>query len=187
MGRLEPKCAFCRKPLPKTDEERIEQLTKRIEANDPVAMREIGLKIYDEGDYKSAFEYWTKAAALGDVHAHYQLSCLYRDGQGVEKDVKKQIHHLEQAAIGGQPDARHNLGCIEFENDRMDRAVKHLIIAAKLGLDKSLDGLKDLYRDRCVSQEDFASALRGHKAAIDATKSPQREEVAAFEKKYYGE
>jgi len=26
-----------------------------------------------------------------------------------------------------------------------------------------------------VSKEDFASALRGHQAAVDATKSPQRE------------
>ena len=174
--RLQNKCPFCRTDLPR-EEERNERLMKRIEVNDPVALCDTGTTRYNKGDHKSAFEYWTKAAALGDVHAHYQLSCLYRDGQGVEKDEKKQIHHLEQAAIGGHPDARHNLGSFEGRNGRMDRAVKHFIIAAKLGLGMSLDGLKELYKAGHVSQEDFAAALRGHKAAIDATKSPSREEA----------
>jgi hypothetical protein len=31
-----------------------------------------------------------------------------------------------------------------------------------------------------VSKEDFAAALRGHQAAVDATKSPQREKGEAF-------
>ena len=58
----------------------------------------------------------------------------------------------------------------------MNRAAKHFIIAAKLGLDDSLTNLKNLYKDGFVSNEDFSAALRGHQAAIAATKSPQREE-----------
>ena len=38
--------------------------------------------------------------------------------------------------------------------------------------------LKIAYREGLVSKEDFASALRAQKAAVDATKSPQREEIA---------
>ena len=72
-GRLQRKCPFCRKAVAKTDEEINEQYMKRIEANDPVAMNQMGGIRYYEGDYKRAFEYWTKAAALGDVEAHYQL------------------------------------------------------------------------------------------------------------------
>ena len=30
---------------------------------------------------------------------------LYRNGLGVEKDEKKELYHLEEAAIGGHPDA----------------------------------------------------------------------------------
>ena len=180
--RLQSKCPFCRTVMPKTDEEVNAQWIKRIEANDPVAMRDIGFERYNEGDYKTAFEYSAKAAALGDVEAHYQLSVLYREGKGVEKNEKRALYHTEQAAIGGHPVSRHNLGCFEADNGRMDRAVKHWIIAATLGFDLSLKCLKDLYKAGHVSKDDFEAALRGHHAAVDATKSPQREEAAAFKK-----
>ena len=179
-GNLQHKCAFCRKALPNTMEEFYEQLMKRIEVNDPVAIRYMGTKRYDEGDCKAAFEYWKSAAALGDAEAHYQLSYLYMKGQGVEKDEKRAMHHAEQAAIVGQPNARHNIGWIEQKRGRMDRAVKHWIIAAKLGNDDSLDALKKAYKARLMSKDDFAAALRGHQAAVDATKSPQRDEAAKF-------
>ena len=179
-GKLQHKCPFCRKAVPKTDEEVDEQWMKRIEANDPVAMCGKGTKIYEERDYKSAFEYLTKAAALGDVGAHYQLSCLYHHGQGVEKDEKRGLHHAEEAAIGGHINARHNLGCLEELSRRMDRAVKHYIIAAKLGYDESLESVNSLYKAGLISKDEFAAALRGHQAATDATKSPQREEADEF-------
>ena len=181
-GRLQQKCPFCRKIVPDTDEEINERCLKRIEANDPVAMCQMGGQTHLEGDYKSAFDYWTRAAALGDAMAHFELSCLFREGKGIEKDEKKARHHAEQAAIAGHPIARYNLACFEGPF-RTDRAVKHFTIAAKLGYDKSLESLKDLYEVGIVSEEDFAAALRGHKAAIDATKSPQREEAVEFHKR----
>ncbi len=41
--------------------------------------------------------------------------------------------------------------------------------------------LKQCYTDGHVSKEDFAAALRAHQAAVDATKSPQREAAAIVE------
>ena len=117
---------------------------------------------------------------MGDVQAHFELSVLYRLGEVVEKDEKRSLHHSEQAAIGGHPYARHNLGSFEKNKGRMERAVKHWIIAAKLGHDMSLECVNNLYKDGHVSKEDFAAALRGHHAAIKATKSPQREEAGKF-------
>jgi TPR repeat protein len=152
---------------------------KRVEANDPVALREEGKGRLHEGDYKSAFEYLSKAAVFGDVEAHYELSVMYQNGEGVERDEKSVLHHSEQAAIGGNPIARCILGAIEYENGRRERAAKHWIIAANLGHDRSLDVLKDCFKVGLVSKEDFAAALRSHQAAVDATKSPQREEVEA--------
>ena len=176
-GRLEHKCPFCRKTLPKRQEENVVLLMERIEVNDPVAMCQMGRKRYSEGDYQAAFEYYTKAAALGDAEAHFQLSTLYREGKGVEKDEKREQYHAEEAAIGGHINARHNLGCYEWKSDRMERAAKHWIIAAKLGFDDSLECAKDLYKSGYVSKEDLDAALLGHRAAIAATKSPQREEA----------
>ena len=67
-----------------------------------------------------------------------------------------------------------------MENGRVDRAAKHFIIAAKLGHDNSLESVKFLYKAGHVSKDDFEVALRGHHAAIAATKSPQREEAYEF-------
>jgi len=82
---------------------------------------------------------------------------------------------LTEAAISGHPEARHNLACYEGRNDRIDRAVKHLIIAANLGDDDSMQKLKVCYLNGEFSKEGFAAALRAHQAAVDATKCPQRE------------
>ena len=135
-------------------------------------------KRYSAGDYQSAFDYWTRAVALGSVRAHFELSTLYGNGKGVEKDERKGLYHLEKAAIGGCPYARYNLGVIEAENGQGDRAVKHFIIAAKLGDDESLERVKDVYKAGLMSKEDFATALRGYQAAIDTIKSPHREAAA---------
>ena len=99
---------------------------------------------------------------------------MYYQGRGVEKDMKKGIHHFEQAAIGGHPSARVFLAIHEKKNGRIDRAAKHYIIAANLGHDKSLKAIKDLFVKRKVSKEDYAAALRGCQAAVDATKSAER-------------
>jgi tetratricopeptide (TPR) repeat protein len=182
--RLDPKCPFCRHPAPKSQAEADMKIMKRIEANDPFALCQMGKRRQEEGDYKSAFEYWKKAAGLGYIESHYQLSVMYREGFGVEKDEKKHMHHLEEAAIGGHPSARHNLGVGEWNNGRIQRAAKHWIIAATLGYDRSLETLKKRYT--CageISKEDFASALRAHQAAVDATKSSQRDEAGAAWKK----
>eukprot|EP00984_Skeletonema_dohrnii_P003597 scaffold1220_cov104-Skeletonema_dohrnii-CCMP3373.AAC.2 len=181
LGSLDRRCPFCRHPVDKGSQR--EARMKRIEANDPVALRVTGNEAIDKGDYKSAFEYFSKAARLGDISAHFSLSLMYDKGEGVEKDKKKEVYHLEHAAIGGQPNARYNLGCEEWDNGRLRRAVKHFIISAKLGYDKPLDALKVCYREGLVSKEDFAAALRGQQAAVDATKSPQREAVESAREK----
>ena len=178
--RLHPACPFCRHPLPKSQKEAEKNLMKRIEVNDPEAMCHMGTTRHKEGDFDGAFEYWTKAAKLGDADAHYNLSVMYCEGGGVEKDEKKDVYHLEEAAIGGHPEARYNLGVSEWNSGRHERAVKHCIIAANLGYDDSLKRVKEGYAAGIVSKDDFAAALRGHQAAVDATKSPQRETAEAF-------
>ncbi len=128
---LEKRCAFCREPLPKSQEEINKRCKKRMKKNDPVAIYQMGNSRLQKGDYKTAFEYFAKAAELEDTQAHYTLSVMYNDGEGVEKDGEKRIYHLEEAAIGGHADARFNLGIEEWKNGRYERAAKHFIIAAK--------------------------------------------------------
>ena len=178
--RLQHKCPFCREPIPSTEEEVDKQTMKRVEANDPVAMVQQGGSHIMKGEYQSAFEYWTKAAELGHADAHYQLSVMYYNGHGVEKDERKQIYHYEEAAIIGHPRARFMLGDVERENENYERAVKHFIIAAAQGDDESIKMLMDGFKKGFVEKDDLAVALRAHQAAVDATKSPQREKGEEF-------
>ena len=173
---LERKCPFCRNPRFMHEAHTL----KRAEANDPVALFEMGEQRADEGDFGNAYECFTKAVEFGNyAEAHFRLAGMYYEGH-IEKDEKKHWYHLEEAAIGGVPEARHNLGAFEFQRGRRDRAVKHMIIAANMGNDNSLEVLKNAYRKGLVSKNTLASALRGHQAAVDATKSPQREEARVF-------
>ena len=178
-GRCEMTCPFCRHPAPNSQVEAEKIVMKRVEANDPAALRQVGQHRKREGDYKGAFEYFTKAAELGDAAAHSILSFMYGNGEGVEKDEHKEMYHAEQAAIGGHVGARNFLGCHEWNNGRVDRAVKHFIIAAKLGQDVSMEQVKKSYQAGLVSKDDFASTLRAHHAAVDAMKSPDREAAEA--------
>eukprot|EP00577_Skeletonema_sp_RCC1716_P017233 CAMPEP_0113426120 /NCGR_PEP_ID=MMETSP0013_2-20120614/30547_1 /TAXON_ID=2843 ORGANISM="Skeletonema costatum, Strain 1716" /NCGR_SAMPLE_ID=MMETSP0013_2 /ASSEMBLY_ACC=CAM_ASM_000158 /LENGTH=289 /DNA_ID=CAMNT_0000314355 /DNA_START=136 /DNA_END=1005 /DNA_ORIENTATION=+ /assembly_acc=CAM_ASM_000158 len=179
---LPHKCPFCRHPVPKSQEEVVKNIMKRVEANDPIAFHQMGHMCYEEGDYDGAFEYYKKAADLGDAVAHFELSVMYREGEGVEKDKKREVYHLEEAAIGGHLGARYNLGIMDGKAFRFDRAMKHHIIAAKLGYDGSLGPLKTFNEIGLVSEEDFATALRAHQTAVDATKSLQREAAEAARK-----
>ena len=169
-------CPFCRKPAPKTEEERDKRTLKRVEANDPDALLQQGGLLHQKGDIKRAFGYWSKAAELGGADAHFRLAVLYREGLGVEKDEEKYIHHAEEAAIGRHPKARYELGCHEWNNNsNFERAVKFWIISASQGEDLSIKALMIKFREGFVEKDDLAASLRAHKAAVDETKSPQRE------------
>ena len=81
-------------------------ITRRADANDPLTMCQEGLEQAKKGNIRRAFEYLTKA----------------------ESDKRmggKFLYHLEEATIGGRPDARFRLACCEERKGRIDRAVKH--------------------------------------------------------------
>eukprot|EP00985_Skeletonema_marinoi_P032270 scaffold39086_cov169-Skeletonema_marinoi.AAC.1 len=178
-GKLKFKCPFCRTPITSNDEAD-KQRMKRIEANDPIAMRQEGKDLYKKGDYQRAFEYYTRAAELGDMDAHYELADLYHYGHGVEEDRGQKIHHLEEAAIGGHPGARFNLGWNEWNNGNTEKAVQHWIITANQGSDESIKLLMEYFKEGIVDKDELAATLRAHQAAADATKSPQREAAEEY-------
>jgi TPR repeat protein len=155
---------------------------KRVKANDPAAISCMGGRRYQQEDYETAFEYLTKAAELGDANAHLKLGCMYYMGEGVEKDEKRGMYYFEKAAIGGHPQARHHLAIIEGVNGNIEREVKHFVIAANLGEEESMKALWGHFSAGRITKEELESTLRTHKAAIDATKSAQRDTGEA----YYG-
>ncbi len=176
-------CPFCREPAVDGEEEHNKRVMERVKVNDPAALSCMGERRYQEGDHETAFEYLRKAAELGDSRAHFQLGGMYMIGEGVEKDEANAIHHWEEAAIGGDPTARHSLAVIEGKNCNIERAVKHFIIAAKLGLKESMKELWGYYSAGHITKEDLDVTLRAHQSAIDATKSAQRDAAEAYDRR----
>ncbi len=170
------RCIFCR--TPSSNHEEYEKRTQeRIEANDPAVLQFAGWRCYNAEDYDKALEYLTKAAELGNAEAHHRLGCIYSNGEVVEKDKEKGVYHLEKAAIGGHHFARHNLAIIEAKDGNIERAVKHSIIAANLGFDASMKALLTIYKKGVITKELYGATLLAHQAAINATKSAQRDEA----------
>ena len=177
MEELESKCPFCRQPAPNNHAKNYENNLKRVRAHDPAAIRQMGTFLQAKGDYGGAFKHWQKSAELGDVDAHYKLSGLHFQGRGVEKNMKKYVHHLEEAAIGGHAIARHNLGVHELKHDSLERAAKHWIIAANLGYSDSMNKVQEMFEAGLglIDESDFETCLGTYQDAVDATESPQRE------------
>ena len=186
MNNRRNRCPFCREPVVRGEEQNYKRVMERVKANDPNALTRMGVIRCKEGDYETAAEYFKEAAELGDASAHCRLGLMYYTGEGVEKDEENAIYHLEKASICGNPDARHGLALIEGRNGNTERAVKHLIIAANLGHEKSMKALWKIYSAGNITKEELDVTLRGHHAAIDATKSAQRDAAEAYYRRLSG-
>ncbi|KAL7541104.1 hypothetical protein ACHAXR_010637 [Thalassiosira sp. AJA248-18] len=142
------------------------------------AMYANGVNGYQK-DLCKAFRLPLKAAELGLPSAHSNVSEAYYDGEGVMENAKKGRYHLEQAAIGGNEKARHNLGVEEAGVGNMSRAMKHFMIAARAGYKFSLDAVRDGCHDGYATRDEYGRALRSYKVFLDETKSEQRDRAAA--------
>jgi TPR repeat protein len=178
-------CPFCRTPEATSEAEAIERLKKRVEADDANAMRNLG-NLYSHGemglpqDYNKAMELWLRAGELGDAVSYNNIGYAYYFGQGVERDMKKAIYYYELAAMGGNAVSRNNLGGVEADAGNMDRAMKHFMISAGAGDDKSLEKIRVCFIRGDATKDDFEKALRANKESKDEMKSDQREAAAVF-------
>eukprot|EP00956_Cyclotella_meneghiniana_P002733 scaffold3222_cov43-Cyclotella_meneghiniana.AAC.2 len=155
-----PRCPFCNIAAPRTDEEGNRRLFERIEKyNDPEAMALLG-SLYTEGsdslplDRVKANELYQRASDLGHSIAHYNLAGAYFEGKGVQVDKKMAIHHFQIAAMMGNVSARCKLGAMEGLDGNLDRSLKHYMIAARHGHEKSLEMVKKGYMMGGVTKEE---------------------------------
>jgi len=182
-------CAFCRVVAPKSDEEVMKRIMKRVEAGDPIAMYSLGT-FYRYGmngmpqDYNKALEYCHRAADLGYSTAYNGIGSVYEMGIGVEVDMKKATYYYELAAMGGDDSARYNLGVVEEERGNVNRALKHYMIAARSGSSDSLKKIKQLYSSGYATKEDYTKALQSYQAYLGEIKSIQRDKAAAAKDEY---
>lgn len=172
--RLTPTCPFCRETLPNSKEKHIERVKKRAADGSPFAIWELGMHKRRLGDIAGALDCWHKAAELGSAEAHYELSKgMY---VVVDNNTEKFQYHAEQAAMGGHPVARYNLGVNEMLNGNPVRAVRHWTIAARQG---SVVALRALKKSSFVSEEEYNAANRAQQKAMKEMESDRRNKADA--------
>ena len=177
---LREDCPFCRTPPAENDEETLEMVKKRVDARDPEAIYYLGdlhfRGIYGlKKDLSRALELWTEAADLGSTAALFKMGGCHMEGEGLAKDEAKAVEYWKVAAMQGEVQSRHNLGFYELEKGDFDRGVRHFLISAKMGYKGSLGIIKDMFANGHATKAQYAEALKGYQAAMEETKSPDRE------------
>eukprot|EP00984_Skeletonema_dohrnii_P027157 scaffold16617_cov136-Skeletonema_dohrnii-CCMP3373.AAC.2 len=130
-------------------------------------------------DSKMAHQLWMEAVELGgSKEAHYNLSqsySKYHKERGVEKDDKKELYHLEEAAMLGDAAARCELGCYEGDRGNWDRAKKHWMLSAAAGCEGCMEMIKRGKKKGAVSSDEYKKTLRAHRKSLNLTRSAQRD------------
>jgi len=187
--RKDDVCPFCRTPMPTSVEEDMKRMEKRIKLNDARAIHNLG-GFYSEGRFglpqsrAKALELYHRAAELGYAESYYNIGNAYKFGESVERDEMMALYYWELAAMGGNVNARHNLGCLKGKAGNIDRALKHWMIAVKDGDPDSLKNIKLLYSQGHATKDYYAKALCSYQAYLDEIKSDQRDEAAAAGEDY---
>ena len=170
-------CPFCKSERGnKTDEEQVEEVLKRVEANDPASICLLA-NIYYRGegglqqDQVKAMELFTKSAELGFSKAHYLLGHEYYQ----RGDLKKTNFHYEAAAIAGHELARFAVGIMDEESENMERAAKHLRIAASTGDYNAMHHLRKSFEFGYISRESINSTLIAYNSYCAEMRSEARD------------
>ncbi|EJK57024.1 hypothetical protein THAOC_22978 [Thalassiosira oceanica] len=176
-------CPFCRTRYPDNDADTLAMIQIRVAKKDPVAISQLGLQYFFgwhglQKDMRRAVELYTEAAEFGSIQALFDLGNAYCHGEGVQEDKAKAAEFYEKAAMQGHTQSRHNLGYLEALSGNHDRAVRHLLISAKMGYKDSLESIEEAFMVGGVAtKEQYAEALKGYQAAVEEMKSHDRDEA----------
>lgn len=85
-------------------------LTALLAASTCFANVGAGLRAHDRRDFSAAFREWSADAARGDRKAQYHLGLLYRDGEGVSRDLSKSFDLIGRSARQGYAPAQAEFG-----------------------------------------------------------------------------
>jgi len=81
--------------------------------------------------------------------------------------------------MSGDVEARHNIGCMEFEAGNIDRAMKHFLLSAKAGYTDSLDWVEKGFKMGIVTKDEYANTLRAYQERQNEIKSDDRDKALA--------
>jgi len=70
----------------------------------------LGMDLYQRGDYLKALDHFRKAADSGDLQATVQIGLMYEFGRGVKEDYLEALNWYTKAAEKGEPRALYLIG-----------------------------------------------------------------------------
>ncbi|EJK59609.1 hypothetical protein THAOC_20139 [Thalassiosira oceanica] len=176
-------CAFCRTPIPGNDADSLAMIQARVARKDPTAIFYLGGKYCNgslglQKDTRKAVELYAEAAELGSIYAIFIIGNAYDFGEaGVGQDKKMAVKFYRKAAMHGHVHARHNLGIKEWKEGNYNRAVRHLLISAKMGYESSVEDIKKAFKIGLATKAQYAEALKGYQDAVEEMKSHDRDEA----------
>ena len=77
---------------------------------------------YAAGDYTKAYQLFQALAESGDTKAQYDLSLMYIQGIGTQKNIEQGLVWLKRAAEKGNIEAMLELGVLYQKIDTLDNA-----------------------------------------------------------------
>ena len=175
------KCPFCNSERDKTIEQQVEEMRRRVEANDAASMNMLA-NYYEHGrqniqqDHMKALELYARAAELGFSKAHYSLGMHYKK----VGDLKKTKFHFEAAAMAGHDGARYSLGGLEANSGNLERAMKHWTIAASAGHYNAMHTLQFGFQQGGISRESINTTLAAYNKSCAEMRSESRDAFIRF-------
>jgi uncharacterized protein len=130
-----------------------------------------GIKDYDSGDYKAAYQKW-KTIDDVDIAAMRNVALMLRKGEGVEKNPKAALRKMEQAANAGLATAQADLADMLINGEAgppdVKAGVAWLALAAEAGHPIAAFKLGEFYEHGTVVKQDIEAARKLYKAAAAA-------------------
>ena len=179
-------CPFCREPMDISDEELMRRHQERMALGDAQACCAIAIS-YAHGshglskDNAKAAELYLRAVELGSAVACLMIAAYYSDEGYLGCDIAKETYFLKLAAKRGHIKARHNLGLLEYGDGNFELAVKHWMISAKAGDNKSLNDIGVSYRNKHAIKDQFEEAIRACQKAKEDMSSKERDMAKKYE------
>ena len=178
-------CAFCRTTLPKSDEEILARLRKRVELKDPIALvnlandygfGRLGLPV----DHAKCIDLLRESAGLGFPAAQFQLGNYHGTGMmGLKKNAEEAFKYFKKAAEGGHLASRHNIGAIEANNGDVVAAMRHWRLSASGGYKNSIERLIARFELGLLHHDDLAKTAQAFYRARAEMKSEDRDKFIA--------
>ncbi|KAF9967213.1 hypothetical protein BGZ70_010367 [Mortierella alpina] len=123
-------------------------------------------------DYNRALDWYHRASDAGSADAMHNISVMYSNGFGVEKDLVKAMEWRLKASHAGSSDALHGIGSIYFNGVGVDRdfnkAMEWWLKASAAGDASAMRNIGGMYHKGLGVGQDYSKAMEWYLKACDS-------------------